>query len=166
MNHPWTPNEREAHPSGPPERTDPCGAVLPICSVRSRSGESSDAGERARAASSLLTESGTAQRDRRRLQRSSSRQAKTGSSIAQHSVREFDRLSEFSCQLSVELNWNSGAEFPSGHSRLTDQVQPFGLRAPGDPTIRGIEQSHTYACCDQIFAKESDCMPTVHRTRL
>jgi len=103
---------------------------------------------------------------RRRAQRTRPRLGKTGASIAQHSVREFDRLSEFSCQLSVELNWNSGAEFPSGHSRLTDQVQPFGLRAPGDPTIRGIEQSHTYACCDQIFAKESDCMPTVHRTRL
>jgi len=47
-------------------------------------------------------------------------------------------------KMDLELSCRS----PPGHSRFTNQVQPFSLRSPGDPTIRGIEQSHTYAAID------------------
>ena len=39
--------------------------------------------------------------------------------------------------------------FTPGHSRFTNQVQPFSLRSPSDPRICGIEQSHTYAAIDR-----------------
>jgi hypothetical protein len=37
-------------------------------------------------------------------------------------------------KMDVELSCRS----PPGHSRFTNQVQPFSLRSPDDPTIRGI----------------------------
>ena len=42
-------------------------------------------------------------------------------------------------KMDVELSCRS----PPGHSRFTNQVQPFSLRLPGGPTIRGIEQRHS-----------------------